>query len=718
MGFDELAVRIFTQRKKKGGSEEDDKEELRAQIVHSPFGSSSSYPFKPPYSEKGRTALIEALEKVVAQARSTQRIPQASAKEVREQRVREYLDIGRRLTEGLFPSPKEGEENKGIAIFLRHCLAEVRHRIANNQARGLRLRLLFDAPPNGSNMREINRMMALPWDLLTEPQKEKKDGEDASEADAEEQDSFLCRSSTHAYTPLVYSFGSWRPHQRRIPQVEPPLRVLLIFQSVLNDVNLDLAMDLRQIQQAIAGTETVDVRILAAPTMDQLRWELTQNEIHVLHFVGHGGVDDHSGEGYLLFQHSDGKEQRIMARTLASVARQSPSLRLMVFGSCFTAKVDHESGKSPYLSVAGALQQAGIPAVIAMRYPVSDPAAARLAAELYAALAAGDPVDAALAEARASLPEEYLEWLTPVLFLGAEDGQLFNLRRHPTDANEPLKIAIQSFEGWGKRLTRQSDRVLSLLPSFDGRRIREPHLWNSKILPHLRRFLAEAALMERPIVLEMQAHQTLPFAAGYLWEAKSGLDISIRQRGIRGTELWRASEGELPEGEPWKPPREETAPKNGKKSKQKKAPYLDANSPHLALALGITRPVEEDVKAFLSRQATGKSPVKFHRLLSLEVPSPAQTSVKNGAHAVALASWVADQLDRRPQEERQREDKKKGQEESVLHIFGAVPNTFLFYLGQMARSFGKIQFHEFFFGHAGATYFPTMVLSGHEVRVA
>ena len=63
--------------------------------------------------------------------------------------------------------------------------------------------------------------------------------------------------------------------------------------------------------------------------------------------------------------------------------------------------------------------QQGIPAVVAMQFEISDEAAIVIAHEFYTALAAGYPVDAALAEARkaAFTGGSSAEWGIPVLYL-------------------------------------------------------------------------------------------------------------------------------------------------------------------------------------------------------------------------------------------------------------------------------------------------------------
>ena len=79
--------------------------------------------------------------------------------------------------------------------------------------------------------------------------------------------------------------------------------------------------------------------------------------------------------------------------------------------------------------MAQSLIRQGLPAVIAMQFEITDEAAIIFAHELYAAIADGYPVEAALAEARRAILHEgnHTEWGTPVLYSRAPDGHLFNL---------------------------------------------------------------------------------------------------------------------------------------------------------------------------------------------------------------------------------------------------------------------------------------------------
>jgi WD40 repeat protein len=70
-----------------------------------------------------------------------------------------------------------------------------------------------------------------------------------------------------------------------------------------------------------------------------------------------------------------------------------------------------------------------MPAVVAMQFEITDAAALLFSQEFYALVAEGHPIDAALAHARLAVynsPND-IEWGTPVLYLRARDGRIFDL---------------------------------------------------------------------------------------------------------------------------------------------------------------------------------------------------------------------------------------------------------------------------------------------------
>jgi hypothetical protein len=86
---------------------------------------------------------------------------------------------------------------------------------------------------------------------------------------------------------------------------------------------------------------------------------------------------------------------------------------------------------------------------MAMQFEISDQAAISLAHEFYGAVADGYPVDAALAEARKAVfaAGNVVEWGTPVLYLRAPDGRIFDVATSPDQQRSAREVVPPSSNG-------------------------------------------------------------------------------------------------------------------------------------------------------------------------------------------------------------------------------------------------------------------------------
>ena len=225
----------------------------------------------------------------------------------------------------------------------------------------------------------------------------------------------------------------------RALHVALPLRVLVIRSEPTDYPKLDLDAEWAQVAEALrelTDAGSIDFTELASPTMSELRRALQRGSFHVLHYMGHGGFDEQNG-GVLLFADQTGHSVPVSAGDLGVLLRDHSSMRLAVLNACEGARTDPAD---PFAGVAEMLVRRGIPAVVAMQFEFSDDAAIEFAPALYGALAAGLPVDAAVGEARKAVyTVSPLEWATPVLYLRAADGQLFDITQEippPSRADE------------------------------------------------------------------------------------------------------------------------------------------------------------------------------------------------------------------------------------------------------------------------------------------
>ncbi|HEY0510625.1 MAG TPA: CHAT domain-containing protein [Thermoanaerobaculia bacterium] len=301
------------------------------------------------------------------------------------------LDAGKELFRALFRDE--------VANLFHASLGSVRGR-----HQGLRINVSIDP-----RRPESAALQKLPWELLCRPETE----------------DFLGLSRR---TPVVRSLEA---HRERRPAVARPrrLRILAVAASPTDTPSLALAGERANLAGAWKDQEKkVEIVFLERGGLEEIRQALLSAPFHILHFMGHGTFDAESSEGALCFERYDGTGQPFEGRRLAQLLHDFESLRLVVLNACHTAKAVGTRGPNPFAGAASSLVMGGVPAVVAMSGPVSDPAAVAFSRTLYQRLAAGDPIEAAVTEGRLAIqradPRDGA-WATPVLFLRSPDGLLF-----------------------------------------------------------------------------------------------------------------------------------------------------------------------------------------------------------------------------------------------------------------------------------------------------
>ncbi|MEZ4712467.1 MAG: CHAT domain-containing protein [Caldilineaceae bacterium] len=270
--------------------------------------------------------------------------------------------------------------------------------IVRSQGQRLRIRLRMEPP----------ELASLPWELLFDPQ------EEAALALAGE-------------TALVRHVPLRLPV--RPTSVEPPLRILLVIAHPSDAPTLDVAKEQQLITDALAeqtAHKRIELHVLTEATVAAISQALRAFQPHVFHFIGHGYFQDE--QAYALLEDEAGRGHLVDAATFQALFADARATRLAILNACQTAAT---SDQRPLVGLAPSLLQRQLSAVVAMQQAITDQAAALFARDFYRSLALGYPVDAAVAEARRAI---YLEagkdapdWAAPVLFLRAQDGQLFQI---------------------------------------------------------------------------------------------------------------------------------------------------------------------------------------------------------------------------------------------------------------------------------------------------
>ncbi|HEX6780007.1 MAG TPA: CHAT domain-containing protein [Ktedonobacterales bacterium] len=301
--------------------------------------------------------------------------------------------FGQRLFEALFTGEVLG-------------LYDVNRSEAARQGLGVRLRLRILAP----------ELAALPWEYLYDARL----------------GSYICLSRN---TPLVRYLEVAQAIQPL--KVKPPLRILGVIASPGDQDQLDIERERRRMQEALSGLEQeglVKLTWLEGQTWRDLQRAMRGGPWHIFHFIGHGGFNPRADEGVLALANEQGGTHLLSATQVGILLADHPSLRLALLNACEGARGGE---RDLFSSTSATLARRGIPAVLAMQYEITDRAAIEFTRAFYETLAGGMPVDEAVSEARKAIElgiANTLEWGTPVLYLRATDGILFDLPERPPSA--------------------------------------------------------------------------------------------------------------------------------------------------------------------------------------------------------------------------------------------------------------------------------------------
>jgi hypothetical protein len=347
---------------------------LRAQVLNSPAGQASAE-FCLPFSE-------DKLENYLLRLGRTHAV---ATRRVESQEMNTAKAFGAALFDAVFTGD--------VKACFRSSLDEVRRQNA-----GLRIRLRLGDPS----------VVDLPWEFLYNRSVNR----------------FIALS---VHTPLVRYMDL--PERIQPIAVKPPIRVLVMISSPTDFPPLDVEAEWAQLNESLAdriAAGQLAIERLAGASLEALQHRLRRERYHIFHFIGHGEFDLAMQEGVLILESEKKRGHKVDSQFLGMLLHDHESLRVAILNACEGART---SRTDPFAGSAQSLVQQGIPAVIAMQFEIANDVAGRFAHEFYGALADGYPIDAALTEARKSIfaAGREVEWGTPVLYLRAPDGRIFDI---------------------------------------------------------------------------------------------------------------------------------------------------------------------------------------------------------------------------------------------------------------------------------------------------
>lgn len=380
MEYEDFSIKVEPKRRDEQG------DYFPIYVSKSPAGEGASK-LRLPFDPKHAGDLLVALEETVRSGAATRSVAEGAMRTPPRR-------VGAQLFDSLFTNRVRTLFEQSIGMLYA-------------SGKGLRIKLHIDPEDP-----DLAVLASLPWEFLY--RKETRE--------------FL---NLNASTPLIRYLDVQRPY--RVQNLRPPLRILVAIASPNDYDELDLERERDLIEESWARQEGVEVDFLKPATIDALQDRLRDRSYHVLHYMGHGDFDEVSGKGVLLLESALGTGHRLNGSALGNLLLRQRELGLVFINACNTARVTKERGLDPFAGVASAMVMAGVPAVVAMQFAITDRAAITFSRKFYRLLARGLAVDAAVSESRLSVQLHHadsMEWGTPVLFMRAPDGQLFQLDRH------------------------------------------------------------------------------------------------------------------------------------------------------------------------------------------------------------------------------------------------------------------------------------------------
>ncbi len=295
--------------------------------------------------------------------------------------------------------------------------------LVRSQGKALRIRLRTAAA----------EMAALPWEFLY----------DSSER------AFLAASSETALVRYIPLRLPARP-----TTIQGPLRLLAVI-AAPNDLQpVDVERERAMLRSALAGAISqypVDLQFVEHATVAAINAAMRSFRPHIFHFIGHAA---HDGMHTVVMLEDEAQgahavDEVVFQEFFAGVQEA----RLAVLNACQSTALLSDKA---FIGLAPRLLQRQLAAVVGMQHPISDAAALIFTREFYRSIALGYPIDAAISEARKGIYQELgqdaPDWGAPVLFLRAQDGQLFSretgARQAPTLTPPPLPVRPPQVEGF------------------------------------------------------------------------------------------------------------------------------------------------------------------------------------------------------------------------------------------------------------------------------
>lgn len=309
---------------------------------------------------------------------------------------------------------------------------------------------IFDEPPSGSLRLKIYstlpRVTDLPWEWLAD-----RTGQPV----ALRPDVRLVRC-----VPLRF-------HVSHLT-VRMPIKVLIVVTNPKDERLLDPYQEISAVSQQLQLPD-YQMQVCPEPTLETLRNILHDFLPHIVHYIGHAGINNE--EGNLILHDNDNRTYWLPASFLS---RLLPStVRLLCLSTCFSAP-NYQLLGLPHLAHAPSVLS--LPTTVANCYPVGEMSVRAFWDAFYASLISeqGDVNAAAhIARQNAANAEPYFaDWASFSVVLRDRTGKAL----HITQADDPTLESIQASElqaQYAARLANDLAQQVTVFGDYASKGVRE-----------------------------------------------------------------------------------------------------------------------------------------------------------------------------------------------------------------------------------------------------
>jgi hypothetical protein len=311
------------------------------------------------------------------------------------------------------------------------------------------------------------------------------------------------------------------------------IRILLVIGVLPGDPNTTPEAEIKWMKEVFKtqlATDSVSFKIMQAVRPEDLDRELQANDYDVFHFFGHARFDVLNKRGYLRFEQPDSEPYLFYANDFARLLTNK-EIRLVFLNACESGRTSDNQDPARS-SIAAALLENNIPAVIATQFSIADVSAHYLSSMIYNGLVTGKPLIEAMQIGRRAMNyaknKKFFDWGIPVLYTADPSLVIF-----PNSQNQASPAWAVEYH----RASKDSDLLQSLQQSTSpdspsvtvGRTALRANKKRAQVRVALIDFDAKVGFLPDLVELANEAQHYYNFEVAYLPIPSSAIKVELTE---------------------------------------------------------------------------------------------------------------------------------------------------------------------------------------------